>query len=159
MKFTLSFLLIFALLGSVALSYNDHTYSNVKAKWGKHSATDSDGTLSASAWIEVDVDWFTEPDYRRGVDYSAYADISGSADYGSWNLYVYTPTDSDLKSDSAFHGIAFDQAQASEFDWMSDVTSVYAVDELSRCYGSGSISGSSSGLFYNSATDVWNYGQ
>ena len=157
MKVTFSFFLIFVLFSGVVLSYNDHVHSNVLPKWGKHTVNDSDGTLSAAAWIRVDVDWFTEPEVRRGVEYAAYADISGSADWGTWNLYAYTPNESDTKDDPGFHGVAFDQAQAIEFVEMDDVDNVFAVNELSSCYGSGGISGTSSGVSYNSVADAWNF--
>lgn len=59
MKRIYAYILLLVLLGGTSIwAYNrGGRRPNVKDKWGRVTATDSEGTLETEAWIDVDVDY------------------------------------------------------------------------------------------------------
>ncbi|MYB96187.1 hypothetical protein F4Y43_20260 [Candidatus Poribacteria bacterium] len=143
MKRMLSLLFILTLLGSTTLwalrgEENGRDYNRdvqwksdtmANTKWATCRGADSDGNISSYATITVDVDTITEnwgedvPWYkkiqRRGVDYSAYANIWADASTGSYSLSAVTPGDMEGPS-GIVNGDTYREASASDFDWMNN---------------------------------------
>ena len=141
MKRILSLLFILTLLGSTTLwalrgEENGRDYNRdvqwksdtmANTKYATCRGADSDGDISSYATITVDVDTITEnwgedvPWYkkiqRRGVDYSAYANIWADATDGSYAVYASVPGDSDSSSGDV-NGDTYRVAEISTFDWM-----------------------------------------
>lgn len=166
MRVTIFCFLILTLLNSGAISWNDETTKNWNPKngdplvWVACNAKDNDGTLNATAHIEVDIDYVLEPRIS-GVQYRANARAFGTADpdaEGSWNCYAYVPNDSDPKSDSWWANVN----KGAEADWKDyffiwDAGDVDPVPKLWNCTASAGVDGTQSGVEYEAIADAWNF--
>lgn len=99
MKRIYAYILLLVLLGGTSIwAYNrGGRRPNVKDKWGRVTATDSEGTLETEAWIDVDVDypgesWLNDQIPRRyGIDYESSAKVSASFGWNRSGYYSCTP--------------------------------------------------------------------
>ncbi len=171
MRMTIFCLLILILFSNGGISYNDATSKNANPKdengqpelpytWVKCKADDSDGTMSAHADIEVDIDYVLEPRIP-GVQYRAYANVSGTGDHGeegTWNCYAYVPNDSDPRGDSWWLTVnKYADADWKDYFYIWDRGDVNPVPELWDCSASASVDGTSSGVEYEAIADAWNF--
>lgn len=134
----LSIAIVLAMLGSTTLwamrgiekgrNYNRNVQwksdTEKNPNWGNCIGMDSDGDISSYASITVDVDRILEnwdgawwKIQRRGVDYSAYANIWADNSVGSWSVSASVPGDMDGLSGFVL-GDTYREANASGFDWM-----------------------------------------
>ena len=103
------------------------------AKWAKCIAKDSDLLLQSQAEIEVDVDWFLEPEVRQGVDYLAWSYAYGLQAYADYECYAAVPNDDNQPvKKGTTTGAASVGAYAADFDWWE---SVDAEEALASCTG------------------------
>lgn len=154
--------LILALLGGTSLwavvrgrergrNYNrDLQKRSGHANWARCIGLDSDGPMTVSAYIEVDRD-------LHGVDYSAYASVSGTGYHGTYSLYADVPGD-DSDSDSGdVEGYTYSSVSSSDFDWWARVN---AEDALANCSAHGEISGATSQsdpYLHRSRAEAWKF--
>lgn len=138
MQRILSIVIVLVMLGSTVLwaqrgdekgrNYNRNRQWKSDTDQNQNYATcigaDSDGDISSYASIKVDVDRILEniddewwKIQRRGVDYTAYANIWADASTGSWSVTATTPGDMDGLS-GYIYGDTYRVAEASDFDYM-----------------------------------------
>ena len=171
MRITIFSLLFLALLTSGGISWNDQTSTNANPKddedqpeppfvWVKCKADDWDGTMTAHADIEVDIDYVLEPRIP-GVQYRAYANVSGTGDHGkqgSWNCYAYVPNDSDPRGDSWWLTVnKYADASWKDYFYILDRGDEDPVQKLWECTASAGVDGTHSGVEYEAIADAWNF--
>jgi len=98
--------------------------------WAKCTAQDSDAPLQSQAVIEVDIDWFWEPECRQGVDYLAWSRAYGLMAYADYECYASVPNDDDGVYQGTTTGFASVGATAADFDWWA---SIDAEEALATC--------------------------
>ena len=154
--------LILALLGGTSLwavvrgrergrNYNrDLQKRSGHANWARCIGLDSDGPMTASAYIEVDQD-------LNGVDYSASASVSGTGHHGTYSLYADVPGGSSDSKSGDVEGSVSKTARSSDFDWWAYVN---AEDDLANCSAHGEISGATSQsdpYLHRSRAEAWKF--
>ena len=149
MKRTLSYILLFALLGGTSLfAYNNGgVKSNVQEKWGRYTAKDSDGPLKSEARITVDVDYPGEYRWPLGIKYNAYAKVTAGFAWSSEGNYYLTANANGTSRYAnntwnmwAYRSISSDSSDTSDSD--NDLQNMNANDvreELRKCSARGNI--------------------
>lgn len=120
MKRILSCILVLVLFSGVSLLWaaNNHAQEiSGHARWARAYGVDGNGPISTFAEIEVDYDYYTEaswPPFRRGYDYSAYANVWGDG-FGRWKAYASVPSDEDRRN-GLVRGDVYRAVSASHFE-------------------------------------------
>ncbi len=151
---TLVVLLIALFSGTCLWAYNNilNNRENVKAKWGKRTSEDSDGSVRAKAYIDVDVDypgeeWWIDLLKRYRITYEAKSEVRASFGWGReghYSLSSAVPGSTRYKSKTwSWH--LKDDLKAEKFDKRSDGNSLLDMDEddirseLDRCIATGRV--------------------
>jgi hypothetical protein len=124
---------LYALRGPVNGRYYNRDYHKrtINSLYGNINGQDTDTTgmpsLYTTAYTEVDVDWYTEPELRQGIYFYATSTCNGSApqeeaeDCGGdymVDAWVINKTP-DLKTDT-WTGYVIKKAERDDFDWWAD---------------------------------------